>query len=210
VSSAIRQAAVVVAVREGHGRPEVLVLERSAGSRFLPGYVAFPGGATDEEDASHAGRWFASSEEAARACAVRELAEEVRLALTAGGLGPGTMAEVETSPPATTQLREIAHWIAPVDVPVRFDARYFAVLAPAGVEPEADGHEATRAWWAAPADLLEDWASERRKLYWPTYFTMLALESCATVDDLLELRISTRDPDEDELGRLPRSTFWQA
>jgi 8-oxo-dGTP pyrophosphatase MutT (NUDIX family) len=185
------------------------VLERSAGSRFLPGYVAFPGGATDEADLAHAARWFGTPRQAPRACAVRELAEEVRLALTAGGLGPGAMAEVESSPPAATQLREIAHWIAPEDVPVRFDARYYAVVAPPGVVPEADGYEAAHAWWAMPGDLLEDWASERRKLYWPTYFTMRALAACASVADLLALEISTREPDEDELGHLPRSTFWQ-
>jgi len=61
VSESIRKAAAVIAVRDGAGGPEVLVLERSAGSRFLPGYVAFPGGATDAEDAAHAERWFGSA-----------------------------------------------------------------------------------------------------------------------------------------------------
>jgi len=32
---------------------------------------------------------------------------------------------------------------------------------------------------------------------------------CDSVDDLFALRIQTREPDEDELGRLPRPTFWQ-
>jgi 8-oxo-dGTP pyrophosphatase MutT (NUDIX family) len=209
VSRSIREAAAVIAVREGDGRPEVLVLERSAGSRFLPGYVAFPGGAMDEADMANAARWFGTPQEAARACAVRELAEEVRLALTAGGLGRGAIAEVESSPPGSAQLREIAHWIAPEDVPVRFDARYYAVVAPQGVLPEADGHEAAHAWWATPADLLEDWASERRKLYWPTFYTMRSLAACSSVADLLALEISTREPDENELRHLPRPTFWQ-
>ena len=212
MSEQIRKAASMIAVRESADGPEVLVLERSAGSRFLPGYVAFPGGATDAEDAAHAERWFGSAEEAPRACAVRELLEEVGLALTARGLRPAdhvSWEPVDAEPPSAEQLPQIAHWIAPVGVPVRFDARYFAVAAPQDVEPTPDGHEAALAWWASPHGLLGDWAAGRRKLYWPTYFTMLALASRATADELLALRISTREPDDDERERLPRSTFWQ-
>jgi hypothetical protein len=119
------------------------------------------------------------------------------------------MSAIEDSPPRADQLSHIARWIAPSDVPVRFDAQYFAVRAPAGVEPEPDGHEAARAWWASPSALLEDWAEQRRKLYWPTYYTMRALARCTSVEDLLALDLATREPDEDELGRLPRATFWQ-
>jgi 8-oxo-dGTP pyrophosphatase MutT (NUDIX family) len=202
----------VIAVREGPVGPEVLVLERSAGSPFLPGYVAFPGGATDEEDAWRAARWFGAEGEAPRACAVRELLEEVGLLLTADGLGPAAddpMGSLEASPPRAEQLPRIAHWIAPIDVPVRFDAQYFAVLAPRELEPEPDGHEAARAWWARPTGLLEDWAAGRCRLYWPTYFTMLALAERETVDELLATPITTREPDAGERERLPRSTFWQ-
>lgn len=209
MGEAIRRAASVIAAREGSSGPEVLVVERSAGSRFLPGYVAFPGGATDEEDVAHAARWFGAGGEAPRACAVRELLEEVGLALTSDGLRAAASDELEASPPRVAQLHEIAHWIAPEDVPVRFDARYYAVAAPDGVEPEPDGHETARAWWASPAALLEEWAREERKLYWPTYFTIRALAGCSTVEELLALRIATREPDEDEVGRLPRPTFWQ-
>ena len=74
---------------------------------------------------------------------------------------------------------------------------------------EPDGHEAASAWWARPAQLLEDWAAGRCKLYWPTYFTVLALADRTTVDELLATKIRTREPDAGELRRLPRSTFWQ-
>jgi 8-oxo-dGTP pyrophosphatase MutT (NUDIX family) len=212
VSEPIRKAAAVIAVRDGADGPEVLVLERSAGSPFLPGYVAFPGGATDAPDADHARRWFGSADEAPRACAVRELLEEVGLALTAEGLREAAgrpIATIEASPPTPRQLPRIARWIAPPDVPVRFDAEYFAVRAGPGLEPRPDGREATRAWWASPGALLEDWSARRRKLYWPTYFTMLALARCGSAEELLALDIATRDPDDEEVERLPRSTFWQ-
>jgi 8-oxo-dGTP pyrophosphatase MutT (NUDIX family) len=213
VAETIRAAASVIAVRDGERGPEVLVLERSAGSPFLPGYVAFPGGATDDGDRRHALRWFGMADEAPRACAVRELVEEVGLALTGSGLGPAgndPLASIDAAPPRTGQLPRIAHWIAPEHVPVRFDAQYFAVKAPLGLQPEPDGHEAARAWWARPSDLLEDWSEGRRKLYWPTYFTVRALAEVATPARLLALRMRTREPGPDEIARLPRSTFWQA
>ena len=213
MSGDIRKAASVIAVRDGADGPEVLVVERSAASRFLPGYVVFPGGAVDEADAQLAATWFGSGEEAARAGAVRELAEEAGLVLTAGGLvpagGDSPLSRAMASPPAASQLPELAHWVAPESVPVRFDARFFGVSAPSGLAPVADGYEAADAWWAPPRELLEGWEAGQRKLYWPTYFTLQHLVVCATAAALLALRIQTREADDDEEDRLPRSVFWQ-
>jgi 8-oxo-dGTP pyrophosphatase MutT (NUDIX family) len=213
VKDEIRKAASVIAVREGTGEPEVLVVRRSEASRFLPGYVVFPGGAVDADDARLAAIWFASDDEAARAGALRELAEEAGLVLTAAGLIAARDDEPLTaalaSPPSADQLHELAHWIAPESVPVRFDARYYGVAAPAGLVPVVDGHEAVEAWWASPGDLLEGWEAGRHKLYWPTYFTLTHLARCRDAADLLALRIVTREPEDDETSRLPRSVFRQ-
>ena len=73
----IRPAATVVVVRPGPRGPEVLVTRRTPRHRFLAGYVVFPGGAVDVADASLATQLFGTQDEATRACAVRELAEEV-------------------------------------------------------------------------------------------------------------------------------------
>lgn len=207
----LRKAASVIVARDGVDGLEVVVLERGGGSRFLPGYVAFPGGSVDEEDAELAEGWFGTRGESARACAVRELLEEVGLALTAGGVHESsdrTLAAL-SSPLAADQLPEVAHWIAPSQVPVRFDARYFAVEAPAGLRVVPDGDETAAAWWASPTGLLKAWRTGQRKLYWPTYFTVQAIAPCERVADVLALRIDTREPDADEVLRLPRSTFWQ-
>ena len=50
MSNEIRQAASLIGVRDGSDGPEVLVIERALDHRFLPGYVAFPGGAIDPTD----------------------------------------------------------------------------------------------------------------------------------------------------------------
>jgi 8-oxo-dGTP pyrophosphatase MutT (NUDIX family) len=211
MSREIRKAAAVIAVRDSPDGPVVLVVERSARSRFLPGYAVFPGGSVDDDDAGLAAAWFGSVEESARATAVRELAEEAGLVLTAEGLraaeGPASLAAAWASPPSAHQLSEVAHWVAPEEVPVRFDARYFAVAASEGTTPTADGREASRAWWASPRDLLSDWQAERIKLYWPTYYTMIHLVDCADASDMFALRFPTREPGKAELDRLPDSVF---
>lgn len=208
----VRQAASAIVARDESAGLEVLVLERGRDSRFLPGYVAFPGGSTDDEDADLAERWFGAREEVARACAVRELLEEVGLAVTSEGVAQADGRALETlsaSPPSVEQLPEVARWIAPPRIPVRFDARYFALEARGGLRVVPDGVEIEGAWWSTPTEVLEAWRTARRKLFWPTYFTMQAIAPCANVAELLALRIQTREPDTDELARLPRSTFWQ-
>jgi 8-oxo-dGTP pyrophosphatase MutT (NUDIX family) len=209
----LRQAASVLAGRDAADGLEVLLVERGGDSRFLPGYVAFPGGSVEEHDRQLALAWFGDAAEALRAAAVRELVEEAGLALTSDGLvdagTPDSLDPVFDAPPSLEQLPEVTHWVAPESVPVRFDARYFAVAAPTGLEPAPDGGETALAWWESPPSLLAGWEAKTRKLYWPTYFTILQLASLTSVADLLALRFESREPDADEEASLPRSVFDQ-
>jgi 8-oxo-dGTP pyrophosphatase MutT (NUDIX family) len=213
VNEPIRQAASMIVVRDGDDGVEMLVLERGASSRFLASYVVFPGGSVDPVDTDLALRWFADGGEAARAAAVRELVEEAGIALTAAGVvsagDPRSLDEVHDAPPGTHLMPELCHWVAPKDVPVRFDARYYAALAPAGIEPVPDGAEAAAAWWTTPRRVLQEWERGERKLYWPTWFTVTRLDECRDVDEMLGFRFEARDPSDDELERLPRSVFWE-
>ncbi|MGE5227633.1 MAG: NUDIX hydrolase [Planctomycetaceae bacterium] len=206
----IRAAATVIASRPGPRGIEVLVMRRSPRHRFLPGFVVFPGGAVDVDDAERAARWFGDASEAARACAVRELAEEAGLLPTAAGLValPGGAAAdcpedaegFPGGPPRIDQLPEVSHWIAPEEVPVRFDARFFAVAAPRGLDPTPDGGEALHAWWARPPDLLEANRSGGCLLYWPTMKVLEGLAGCATVEAVLSVSIPQIEPDVQIVG----------
>ena len=201
-----RPAATVIAARDGGDGIEVLVLQRSPGSRFLPGYVVFPGGAVDPGDAELARRWFGDASEAARACAIRELAEETGLTLTSHGLQPHADGAVDEAPPAADALHQISHWIAPEEVPVRFDARFFAVAVADGanpnmepnMEPTADGAEAERAWWADPRGLLREYHAGTTSLYWPTFKMMEALAGCSSIQEVLALDVPQDDGDEED------------
>jgi 8-oxo-dGTP pyrophosphatase MutT (NUDIX family) len=213
VSEEIRLAASLIGVRDGSDGPEVLVIERTIDHRFLPGYVAFPGGAVDPADALLAERWFGDPGEASRAAAVRELVEEVGLAVTEettlGVDRDAPLTPIDDAPPRVGRLPEVARWIAPEQVPVRFDARYFVARMDGAADPVPDGVEAAKAWWASPRELMRAWEAGELLLYWPTHFTMKALAGCRAVEDVLGLRLSTREPDDDELGLLPRSVFYQ-
>lgn len=174
---------------------EVLVERRTEHSRFAPGFVVFPGGVVDPGDAGLAERWFGTREEAARACALRELREEARLVVTVDGVeaasdaGPGG-----SEPPPVTRLVEVARWVAPEFLEVRFDAFFYAVGSPGGIEPRPDGVEIEGAWWARPADVLAMSARGEAPLMWPTLLMLEALEGCDTVDDVLALRVPQVEP----------------
>jgi 8-oxo-dGTP pyrophosphatase MutT (NUDIX family) len=210
VTEQIRKAASVIAVRPAPSGPQILVLERGPSNRFLPGYVVFPGGAVDAEDEALAERWFGDPAEAARAGAIRELAEEAGLGLTASGMiEVSSLEPIDLAPPAADALPEVAHWVAPEQVPVRFDARFFAAIAPGGLVPKPDGGETAAAWWTSAGELVREWEGGSRKLYWPTYFTMMHLAECRTVEDLVDLRFQTREPTDADMVDLPRSVFEQ-
>ena len=193
-----RPAATVIVAREASPSVEVLVLRRSEQSRFAPGYAVFPGGSIEPGDTELAKRWFGDEEEAARACAIRELAEETGLALTSDGLRQTTQREepvslVTEAPPRRDDLPEISRWIAPEFLPVRFDARFFAVASPNGLMPRPDGVEIADAWWTRPEDVLSQfrlWES----LMWPTFVTLEELAKCSSVEEVLSLRTEQVPP----------------
>ena len=176
-----RPAATLVLARPARAGIEVLVLRRSNRSRFLPGFVVFPGGVIEPGDDALAAELLGDPAEAARACAVRELAEEAGLRLTDDGVQRGR------SPAAVSieRLAEIARWIAPEFLETRFDARFFAATALPGVDPEPDGSEIDAAWWDRPEEILA-WDESRM---WPTEVTLRALAGCASPAGVLSLRI---------------------
>lgn len=191
-----RPAATVVVVRPGEGGSgiEVLVLTRSAVSRFAPGFLVFPGGTVEPGDEERAGCWFGRPAEAARACAVRELAEETGLVVTGLAVvsAPGRLpGDGDLDPPDLSALPEVARWVAPEFLQVRFDARFFALAVPRGVSAIPDGIEVEAVEWAIPDRVLK---SRATRLMWPTLRTLEALRGCRTVEDVLRLRVEQVPP----------------
>ncbi len=136
---------------------EVLMIERNPAGRVMGGVWAFPGGAVDEMDGE--------GERRLRRAAVRELAEETAIT----GVDPD-------------ELVAFAHWVAPISLPVRYDAHFFLARAPAGAQPVADGVECVDAGWFTVAGAL---AGGRLALLFPTRKQLERLRPFAHIDELL-------------------------
>jgi 8-oxo-dGTP pyrophosphatase MutT (NUDIX family) len=208
-----RPAATVIVARQARSGIEVLVERRADGSRFAPGFVVFPGGLLEPGDDALALGWFGDVTESIRACALRELYEETGLLLTASGLlrtrSRGPAHEIGFEPPEPSALVKVARWVAPEFLAVRYDAWFFALEAPAGVEPSPDGTEIERAWWASPDEVLAASTRGDAPLMWPTLVTLEELAGCENVDAVLALRIEQVHPPEpgQRAGRLRGA--WQ-
>jgi 8-oxo-dGTP pyrophosphatase MutT (NUDIX family) len=138
-----RVAATVILMRGGDDGLEVLLAQRNPQARFMGGAWVFPGGAVSAEDGDgEAGR---------RAAAIRELHEEVGVAL---------------ADPA--QLEAFSRWITPAVVKIRYDTWFFLALAPDGAEPRIDGREMVDARWFHPSDALDASRSGQIMLVFPT------------------------------------------
>ncbi|HYH27620.1 MAG TPA: NUDIX domain-containing protein [Actinomycetota bacterium] len=203
-----RPAATLILAREGPRGVEVLVERRSEESRFAAGFVVFPGGVSDPGDGDLAESLWGDPAEALRACALRELAEETSLAITGRGVEPAeaALAALRADPPPHDSLPEIARWIAPEFLEVRFDAVFFAAAAARGVEPRPDGVEISDAWWTPPDDVVVASVRGDAQLMWPTLVTLEELASCRTVEEVLALRIEQVHPPEP--GEQPRRGRW--
>jgi 8-oxo-dGTP pyrophosphatase MutT (NUDIX family) len=154
----------VILLRRGGKHAErglqVLLVQRNPETRFMPGVWVFPGGAVDASDGD--------GEEAHRAAAVRELAEE---------------AGIELDP---SELVAYSRWITPRVVPIRFDTRFYLALAPAHSPPKPDGSETVDAGWFRPQEALERHHAGELSLVFPTIKHLESLIDYANAAKALE------------------------
>lgn len=147
--TAIRNAATIIALRDRHNDPHVLMGQRGAKAAFMPNKFVFPGGAVDVGDADIPLARQMPEMCRARLCencatdmshalsvaAIRELWEET-------GLQLGTPGAWDITPPADWDrfaqtghlpnahpLQFVFRAITPPGRPRRFDARFFLVDA---------------------------------------------------------------------------------
>lgn len=155
-----RPAATVIVVRpapEADARPEVLLLRRHASAGFMANVWVFPGGRVDEADLAN--------DDAHRAAAIRETAEEAGIALSG-------------------ELAFCAHWVTPVTERKRFDTRFFVTTIARGAEATPDTTEVTEAVWLGAGEALARHRRGELPLAPPTWLVlhdMATLSDCAAV-----------------------------
>ena len=172
-----RQAASVIVLSGGAAALEVLLVRRNPAARFMGGAWVFPGGAVDAGDVAEGERDEGASrlagetdlrDDAHRAAAVREVAEEAGLALP----DPGA-------------LIKFSRWITPPEIATRFDTHFFLAPAPPGQEPRADGEETVDLGWHTPAGALDAYERGALELVFPTIKHLEQLATFPTADALL-------------------------
>jgi 8-oxo-dGTP pyrophosphatase MutT (NUDIX family) len=148
-------ASILVFRHTGTQETELLMARRSAGHRFMPNMLVFPGGAVDAED-HHAlaatplqprvrARLERSAEprlaHALAIAAARELTEEVGLSLGV--------------PPALDGLDYLCRAITPPERSMRFDARFFIVDAALVTGRPTASHEMEEPAWYTLAAAMQ-------------------------------------------------------
>ena len=148
-------AATVIILRPITGNVEVLMVRRHRRSQFMADSFVFPGGRVDPGDAN------------VRAAAVREVGEEVGLAITAEALIP------------------IAHWITPSSEPKRYDTHFFVTAMPADQVAKHDAVETTEHLWATPSEVLHRNERGELKLPPPTICNLRDLAAHRSIGSVL-------------------------
>jgi len=192
------------------------MVRRVRSAAFMGDAHVFPGGALEEADysplAAQVVRWGGGDEELPwRAAALRELAEEAGVFITdppgvrAAGTGEGLYKGLSASGAVLDagQLTYFSNWVTPRGAPRRFDARFYAVVVPAGTEAGADRTEVTEACWVEPAEALRRADRGAWKVEFPTRKHLEALARCSSGEEVLAAA-----PPPSEIVRVePRLSF---
>lgn len=196
-----RDAAAVVMYRPAPSQAgvEVFWLKREKALRFAGGFYAFPGGRVDAADADIAVEGATGLDAALIVAAARELLEETGVLVAAGAeklqatqLSDARRALLDKKARfadllqqhglrlRATDFVEAGRWLTPAFLPVRFDARFFLVQAPASQTAEVWPGELSEGAWVRPAAALKAWNEGKALLHPPNLHAMRVMNAFVT------------------------------
>lgn len=200
-----KDAAVVILFRRGADGLEVFWLKREKSLRFAGGFYAFAGGRVDRADSAvpvegvvgPAPLIVAAARELFEETGVllahgaerlgRARLDELRRRLLDGSLQFAALLKTQGLALAAADFRAAGRWVTPVSYPLRFDARFHLVEAPAGQEPEVWKGELESGEWIHPAEALARWRSGAVLLHPPNLHVMRVLERASSPESALPL-----------------------
>lgn len=178
-----RPAVSVIPLRTRAGELEVFVQHRALTMDFAPGAVVFPGGRVDPVDERTAA---AEGISVARACAVREVAEEAGAVIEPAELVPWD------------------RWVTPIGYPKRFDVDFFLLPVAHGEDFVHQTDEATRSEWTSLTRLVRATEAGEVTLVPPTRTIVDELSALGTLEAVLDLRPVVAPVRHDLAGPRPR------
>ena len=96
------------------------------------------------------------------------------------------MLKIEKLEPALDSIHYLSRWITPVLSPIRYDTRFFAVLAPENQYIMHDGIELVETIWMTPQEALSCHKSKEMKMVVPTISTLKFFASFESSHDVIE------------------------
>jgi 8-oxo-dGTP pyrophosphatase MutT (NUDIX family) len=194
-------ASTVLLLRDGADGIEVLLVTRHAASGFAAGALVFPGGKVDPADDALAPAAIADPPGPYWVAGIRETWEEAGILLArrrgetrlleheaVAGLpktGFASLIEECGFELASDLLVPYAHWITPIDVPKRFDTRFFLAPVPPEQRPTADERETQGLAWLTPRAALAAADAGRASLVFATRMNLLRLARSASVAEAI-------------------------
>ncbi|NND01308.1 MAG: NUDIX domain-containing protein [Acidimicrobiia bacterium] len=203
-----RPSATICLLRDGELGIEVLMGKRSSTAKFMADAWVFPGGRVDAADRERAANLIAGDNDPDQLpwiiTALRETVEELGIWLT----DPPRVEALEDRDVFATldvadqtfsaDVRYFANWVTPADLPIRYDARFYATVVDVDLNPIPDMAEIDRAEWVRPADAILAAARREWLIPFPTHVTLESLARVASAQEFLdrtaELDIDTIQP----------------
>jgi len=163
--------ATVIVLRETAAGLHVLLLRRNPALAFHGGDWVFPGGRIDPEDIAE------TPLDSARNAAVREVAEETGLQVSA------------------SDLLHYSHWVTPVSFPKRFAAQFFVMRWRGDAPVQVDNDEIVDSIWLSPKAALARQGEPGFTLPPPTWTSLTELSDCADFNDVKTFLAKREPPD---------------
>ncbi len=192
-----RPSATICLLRDGARGLEVMMGRRSATAKFMAKAWVFPGGRVDDVDLQRSVELVVGDNEAEQLpwilAALRETVEEAGIWLTdpprCEAVGDRDVYDVLDAAGETfvAKASYFANWVTPADMPIRYDARFYATVVDGDLDPIPDGHEIDVSEWVRPADAILRATQHKWLVPFPTHVILERLAMAKTAVAFMEM-----------------------
>lgn len=191
-----RPSATICLLRDGADGIEVMMGKRSSAAKFMADAWVFPGGRVDDADGARAAELITGDNDPAQLpwilAALRETVEEAGIWLTdpprSEALAGRDVFEVlhHNREVFQAEARYFANWVTPADLPIRYDARFFATVLTEDLDPIPDMEEIDAAEWVQPSAAILRASRREWLIPFPTHVTLEQLAKSGSAAEFMD------------------------